>query len=378
LAGELDVELYIQILVWTVIGTSALWKFWEARKELHFTRSHKAAMFLLACLAISTAFSPNWKLTAFKVFQVCVLFAFTMLFVQRWGIRTTLDRIFWASIALLLLVTFTWLVSSTLMSDWSETDALRLRGGPIANVAALSTFAIVHVLSRGRRWWSFPMLCGLFAQLFFSLTRIAWGATAIVFAMAVVIRPKIGGMRYVWIACIFVVIFALFFNPLAAIDKYRPSEDAGTLTGRIPLWTFLISSTLEESPWFGIGFVSGARAVMQDIEPMLGGGHSQFVDVLVGSGVIGALAFLVLMVMNLIVATKLLKHAKRALAFEVLGLYAASFIMGLVGNEIDSTAAGFVFWTMISLLPYSLSIASAATNPTLLTLRTSHHQIPPV
>jgi O-antigen ligase len=171
-------------------------------------------------------------------------------------------------------------------------------------------------------------------------------------------------MRYVWFACACAVLFALFFNPLAAIEKYRPNEDTGTLTGRIPLWTLLISSMLERSPWFGIGFISGSREVMQDIDPMLGSGHSQFVDVLVGSGIIGAVAFLILTLINLIVAAKLLRHAKRALLFEILGLFATSFIMGLVGNEIDSTAPGFVFWVMISLLPYSLSIASAQTNPT--------------
>ena len=357
LNGKIDVALLLNILVWLAGGLWVAWRVWKAwrrrRFRIHLYLTHKMAAAVVVLLGVSIFVSLDPELTAFKVFQIVVALLFTSFFVESYGVDRFLHLLLVGCAVLCSLIVICAAVAPGLVIFTTDTGYPRLRGEAIADagvVAALGTI-LLFTSSRRRSLPSFLLLSALFgAVLLFSLARIAWLAVALFFALAVLKRPAIRTMKWVYVFWI-VVGVALLAGALTQIDLVRNPQTVSDLNGRLGLWAYLGTATLSQSPWFGLGYLAASRVIGMEYNPVLGSGLSIFFDVFVGGGIVTEVAFLVLVIAMVAYAVRLLLKKRDAQSFGVAALLIAVVLIGSVGASIDTTPFGFLFWSLVTMLP---------------------------
>lgn len=357
LHGRIDVALLLNILVWLLGGLWVAWragKAWRSRRfRIHLFLTHKMAAAVVLLLGVSIFVSIDPELTAFKVFQIIVALLFTSFFVESYGVDRFLHLLLVGCAALCSLIVMCAAVAPELVVFTTDTGYPRLRGEAIADAGVVAALGTILLFTSARRLSlpSFLFLSALFGSvLLFSLARIAWIAVAVFFALAVLKRPAIHRMKWVYVFWI-VVGVALLAGAVTQIDMVRNPQTASDLNGRLGLWAYLGTETLSRSPWLGLGYLAASRQIGMDYNPELGSGHSIFFDVFVGGGIITEVAFIVLVVAMIVYAIKLLRRKRDARSFGVASLLIAVVLIGAVGASIDSTPFGFIFWALVTMLP---------------------------
>lgn len=368
LYGELDVATILNLAVWMFAGIWLMWQIREhligRRSPLRLTMTHKWAIVVILALASSIPVSLAPALSAFKVYQVLVLFGLGVLFVQRYGARACYNRMLSGHLLLCALIGLFFVVSPDLVVLDSETGAMRVAGRGIAESGIVAAFAILLLLATRKRVLTFTTLLVsgfLGVLLFYSLMRTAYVVVAVFFAMLLLKRypgRRLLGPALILCVCLAVTVFA---GLVPDLDAYRDPESLWTLSERIGLWSHFLERTLADAKWFGFGFVSGPRAVGMEVPPMLGSGHSIFFEAFVGGGLIALSAFLILFGLMARDAIWLFFHARDRLSFTAAALLMAVFMIGLIGGELDAGQVGFTFWFLVSLLPYLRVRASLVT-----------------
>ncbi len=356
---ELDLATVVNAVVWVAAGVWLLWQLREhfvgKRPPLRLTTTHKWALVVILVLAASIPVSLAPALSAFKVYQVCVLFGLGIIFVQRYGARICFERMLQGYLLLCALIALFFFASPDLVVLESETGALRLAGRGIAETGIVTSLAILVLgATRKRLLAAMPALaCGLLGVLlFYSLMRTAYAVVAVFFAMLLWKRypgKKLVGLALLLAVGVFVLIVA---GMVPDLNAYRDPESIWTLSDRIGLWSHFLARTLEESPWLGLGFVSGTRIAGMEFRTELGTGHSIFFEAFVGGGILALTAFLILFLLMARDAVWLFYQSRDRLAFAGVALFMAVFLIGLIGGELDSGQIGFAFWMLVSLLPY--------------------------
>jgi exopolysaccharide production protein ExoQ len=134
-------------------------------------------------------------------------------------------------------------------------------------------------------------------------------------------RKLLSRRFYISLATLFVLLIGgVFLNlgPLFALIGKHP-----TLTGRVPLWQYLLRDVVSKRPWFGYGWetvwydrdfqvVSGKTAGWGIIAV---NSHSGYMDVLVYLGVAGLLIFLLVIALGLIRTLQDALHPESAYSF---------------------------------------------------------------
>ncbi len=358
LYGEVDLSIVVSVVVW---GLGGLWVSYQLcrvyysrkRLRLRFWLPQKIAVLVILLLGASTAVSLAPQVTAFKVYQILVAFLFTLIFAEWYGVETCLNRLLLGSSLLCALLAVTAFVAPDLVLATSETGFARLRGQGITEAGFAATFAIVLLLTTRHRFSQpvFIFLGACFsAILFLSLARVGWLSLGVFFALALVKRPAIRTLPWVYLFWVAAVI-GLAAGVVSKLSDMRDPETVFTLSGRLGLWAFLASATLTRSPWLGFGYLAGTRDLGMQYDPELGSGHSIFFDVFVGGGILSLAVFLVLIIILAVKSVKLLRARKDAVSFAVGSVFVVVLLFAFVGEDIDSSPFGFTFWALVTMLP---------------------------
>src|SRR5436309_11961367 len=108
---------------------------------------------------------------------------------------------------------------------------------------------------------------------------------------------------------------------IPSLRQYRNTETISTLGDRVRLWRYLTAVTLEQSPWFGLGYYSASRIHGPEYNPGLGTAHSMFFEVLSGGGVVSFALFLALCATLSVYAVRLLYLNKDRFSFAAGALF---------------------------------------------------------
>ena len=363
LYGEVDTAIIFQIIVWGVAGLWVCYRFWRGRTKLTFTPTHNIAAVFIALLWTSTFVSVAPALTAVKVWQVTVEMLFCWIFLHLYGIESCLNRIFWGSTALCIAIAALAMVAPDYVIEVSEMGSPRLRGGNIAGTNVVSAFAIILLLSRQRRISHFSITLGLvfFSVLqFLSLTRTSWIALAVICFIAILRRPQIRGIKWIYATALLGVL-ASFAGGYSKLSEYRDPDSVYELSSRLGLWAYMSDAVLKDSPWLGLGYTAATRKLGLEFDPSLGSGHSIFLDVFIGGGLVTLTVFLLLLVVLGYHSIRVLRSTRNGTAFAISGLLFYVLIMGSMGETIDTSPFGLTFWILVSVLPTVASRLSGYT-----------------
>jgi O-Antigen ligase len=357
LSGELDVALILNILVWLAGGAWVALRVWKARADknlrIKLFATHKLAALVVFFLAVSIVVSLDRQVTAFKVFQILVALLFTSFFIEFYGVERFLDYLLLGNALLCGAIVICAAIAPDLVLFTSETGVARLRGEAIADAGVIAALGTILLFTTTRKLSlpSFVFLSALFGSvLLFSLARIAWLAVALFFGLALLKRPKIRKLKWVYAFWAFAAI-ALLMGAATHLSMLRDPESVSDLSGRLGLWAYLGTTTLTQSPWLGLGYLAASREIGMQYNPELGSGHSIFFDVFVGGGIITECVFVALVIVLLVQAIRLLRRKDDAVSFAVGTLTLAAIVIGAVGADIDSSPFGFTFWGLVTMLP---------------------------
>lgn len=356
--GELDLSAIVQILVWAAAGIWTLWHIMRPGtaviRHLRLRGIHPAGIAFVVVLGASTLVSLAPALTAFKVYQVLVLLLFCSVFVQRYGIDAGLDRLLLGNLLLCAAIGVALLFAPELVLFTSDTGAARLTGRGVAETGIVATFATILLLTTRRRVPKAVLLVllgSLGALIFFSLMRTAYVVLGTFLILALIRRPEAKQLRLVLVLSGLMAAIALLVGLVPNLSEYRDPETLFTLSDRLGLWAHFIERTLAESPWLGMGFVSGVRVLGLEYNPELGSGHSIFFEAFVGAGLIGLVVFVWLFFRLSVDGAWMFFRRRDALSFGLASLLVAVLLFGLIGGELDSGQMGFTLWFLLAAIP---------------------------
>jgi O-antigen ligase len=361
LRGDIDSVVVLHIVVWGLAGAWVLFQIGKpgnAKRLLtRLSATQKLGMAMIFLLAVSALISKAPPLSAFKIYQMAVCFLFTHLFVERFGSKSCLKKIFWGTSLLCGAIAVCAFLAPDLVwmgSDFNP-DPSRLRGDLIAPTGSVAAFAIILLLTGVRKIWRvLPLgLLGLFLGLLvFSLMRTAYLVVFGFFVLVLIKRPNAKSLnRLAYVAgALALTLYAYHWMP--HLSEYRDSETISSLSDRIGLWRYLSNVTLTQSPWLGLGYYSASRVYGPEYNPGLGTAHSMFFEILLGGGVLSFVLFTALCLILSGYAVYLLYKNRDRFSFAIVSLFFASLIFGSMGDEIDSGPVAICFWYSVAVLPW--------------------------
>jgi hypothetical protein len=363
LAGTLDLVVFVHIAIWTCGGLWVLARLYPAlllrRRGLPISVPQVIGAVFIASLTLSLAKSPGVLLTAFTLGQFAVMLGFTWIFTHRFGTACCLRHLFIGVILLTVATIAAVFLAPGLVTE--ETGLVifetRLRGDYIADTGSLAVIGLVLSLSnvpplRGFTFWAlFGLFGGLLAA---SRTRSAYVAVAAFMAIGFIHGRRLRVRQVVLpLAALMVGVFLTDAIASAANYLVRERETVETMSDRIPLWQYLTTAVMRESPITGLGYYAASRVIGTEYNPGLGNAHSAFFEVLVGGGVLGAALYIALCVSLIGAAVRLLRLASGdPLAVASAGLLSSALLMGLATPaSLQPGPLGFAFWSSTALLP---------------------------
>src|SRR5947207_655261 len=298
LTGQVDWSVMLSMAIY---GIALLWLGHKVASLLlrraglsGVTTSHVLAMACVLGLAGSVLVSPAPLLTLYRVLQIGVLVLFGLFWVNTWGVGSTLGHLLFGHSAICVTIAACALVAPDLVFVGS-----RLRGDLIANTGATAAMGLVLLLTCGASLVSvkrvtLSML--LVSLLALSLTRAAYAAALMVVLLAVLRWPNATALRrslYLLFGAVIAIVLTGWLPDMIAL-MIRDSGSVESLSDRIPLWQHVLTRSLTESPWIGVGFYAN-REILSEYNPGLGTSHSAFVEILSGGGVVAFLPFMMML-----------------------------------------------------------------------------------
>jgi len=338
----LDLALVIQVIVFLGAGIYLL----AVRRKVRFGLAQRFALVLLGVFFLSAFRSDYPAYTIFRSYQGLVLFWFSAVYIEEFGVLEHSKWLLWAGALTCFLVLLCIPLNPDAVLEYSETGFPRLRGAGVAETGYIGPLLFTVAMAE-RTWlrWLCVFSGGLIA--FFSLSRAAWLSVALVVLLVSLWRPKVWSVRLSRFAIVGMVLFALLANVSGLIEKFRePPESLVNLTGRPLIWANVAETVWNGSPWIGYGHSAASRELTWDIDPALGSAHSIFVDAFAGSGLIGLAATFILAVTVLGRCWKAACAAKEAQTFVVCALSLVILGLGVIGGDIDTGPYAFVYWAL--------------------------------
>jgi len=367
LHGDIDWVVVFNIVVW---GSAGLWILAQFARRLHAKRPllrlrlpQILGLGMICCLAVSITVSDAPALTAFKVFQMLVTMQFTQLFLERFGIRSTLRLLLRGNTLLCVAIAACALLAPNMV--WGPTELnpypSRLYGDLIAQTGVVSVLAMILLLTGIRRTWKTVTLSSLalfLSLLVLSLMRTAYITAFVFLTLVLLTRPNIKPLRrfaYFLLACL-LMLYSVGRFP--SLSQYRDPQTISNLGDRIGLWRYLTDLTLRQSPWFGLGYYSASRLHGPEYNAWLGTAHSMFFEVLLGGGLVSFALLLALCVVLSIYAVRLLSLRADRFSFATAALFTACLLFGFTEETIDSGPVAICFWCSAAILPMIYKWAS--------------------
>jgi hypothetical protein len=374
LTGAIDLVVLVHIAVWVCGGLWVLARLYPAALRRGIVPAVNPAQVLgalfIAALMLSMPESPGLLLTAFTLGQFAVMLSFVWVFTHRFGTSECLRHLFIGVSLLALAIVAALVFSPQLVAGDVDTDIVigqsRIAGNTFIDTGSVAVIGLVLCLSsvpplRAPIFWGALSLFG--GLLVASRTRSAYVA---LLSFLVIGFMQGRGLR---VRQLIVPLVAFGFG-LFAMDAMtytteflvRDPQSIGSMSDRIPLWQYLTSIVMRESPLTGLGYYAASRVYAPEYNPGLGNAHSVFFEVLVGGGILGAAVYLVLCGSLVWFAMRLLSLASgRPNAVAAAGLLSVTLLSGVTAPEgIHAGPLGFAFWSTTALLPGLLREANRA------------------
>jgi hypothetical protein len=281
-----------------------------------------------------------------------VLFSF--FWTNKFGVETTLKRLFIGYVVLDLAIAISALIAPELVVTGD-----RLRGDLIANTGSISAISIIFILGYPalvkNRITYLVILTLSIILLLLSQTRSAYVSVLLLIILAMIRYPKsnpLRGLIYLTFAIVTPIAIMFQWTPSVLSFLIRDSGSIATLSDRIPLWRFTLEEMFEQSPWVGLGFYAN-RAVTTEYNPRLGTSHSAFVEILSGGGFLSFAVFSLIFLPLLFLSVRLfLVHGKKPMVFSIVCILFSTVTTGLVSEEmIIASPTSFTFWILLSIIP---------------------------
>ncbi len=351
----LDWAIMLQVIVWGIAGC---WLFMDTSYEARAKTADQSrlsslqtlSVILIGLLGLSVFFSESPGFSAFKVYQLGVTVAFIMRFTARFGITETLNNLFLGCGILTLADIAAAFLMPGLVFVESELGSTRFRGDLIAQTGSVSVIGLILLLTiksdlprKKFIFWA-VIFGGVFA---FSLMRTSYLIFLIFLLLALVRRPAIPVLRKIATITLLVLPFAAD-SLITALNAQRKVEDLLTISGRVGLWSYLIETTVDKGPWFGLGYFVASRIYAPEFNPDLGTAHSAFMEIYVGGGLLSLVIFLLIWAVLGWKVLKLYLSRPGKTGFAIVGLFCAALFLNGVGGELQAEPAGFCFWCVVA------------------------------
>jgi hypothetical protein len=303
-AGTMSIQHVIELLTYGTVGAFVL----RSRANILslYPRSVPKGL-LLAWPAFAVA-SSLWSVvplyTLVRSLQLLVPVAFALLLTRIWLSDPEAGESVWAA----TLRFFVRVVTVLAVIGWlvpSEADVLA--GGrftwPGTHPGTAATYlgcAFVILVAGGRsltrfRAWSYwPRLLLFGATIYVSQTRSVIAAALLAVAVALWFRGRYWPLaRYlgVWYYFIGLLVLVTVASQqfLGYLSRGESIQSITSLSGRIPLWEFALGQFGTVLDWLvGFGYGS-ARVLLIPTVPWAGSAHSTWMELLLGTGVVGLL-----------------------------------------------------------------------------------------
>jgi len=370
LRGDMDWVVILHLVVW---GAAGLWVLWQIAKRFQARRPllrlplpQILGLVMILGLAASVWVSDAPLFTAFKVYQMLVSLLLAQIFMERFGVWTSLKAMLWGNTLLCIVITG----CAFLLPDevWTASefnpDPSRLFGDLIAPTGVVSVLAIILLLTSVRKVWKvlpLALLTLFLGLLALSLMRTAYVTAFVFFALVLLKRPNIKPLRRVAYLLGASLVMLYVCDRLPSVSQYRDPETVTNMGDRVGLWRHLTTVTLNQSPWFGLGYYSASRIHGPEYNPGLGTAHSMFIEVLSGGGVLSFAPLIALCVTLSTYAVRLLYLRRDRFSFAASSLFIACLLLGFTGEELDSGPVAMGFWFCAAVLPllYEQSLKQA-------------------
>jgi hypothetical protein len=297
------------------------------------------------------------------VYQMFISLMFTTIFVDRYGVEACLRKLFQASAILCVVIAVAAFTAPDLVMVVSETGAPRVRGDLLGGTEGFATFCLVLLLAGVQKTSkiAYGLLLGLSCTLLLaSLSRTAYLVLFVIILLVFFKRRSSKPFRRFAYISAFAIVPLVTLSSVFDLSQYRNPEGMWTLSDRLGLWTYLYDTTLQKSPWLGLGYYAGGRAYGLEYNPELATPHSMYLEIFVGGGLLASIIFITLCV---VVSAYLIGVFRQNtnLSFTVTVLFLATLMFGSVGGTVDSGLLGITFWSIAASLPIlrTRSIVSA-------------------
>ena len=331
--------LGVAFLCLTVIVT-----FFGVNPKLGVAKLDKLVWFAGVCVAPLVFTQPDRIRVALRAYALgCLIVA-----VSTFGERYVMTRELLAS-------GFTDSLSVALAHGASITDSQRLMMGALASIAVI--FIVKHQRSTLRTWWWLVLAIEMLALLL-TFKRGAWISTAVVSSLMVVALTR---WRYIFVPVALVGLLCL--TPFV-------QDRLGKLTtelnirggGRMTMWFEITPALIRAHPW-GIGYRSLTNEMMRDVAPYVEPNrdhlHSNIAQVLVATGWLGLVLYMLWMLAALHAGWKYFRAARDAVdppdtisALAVLCMLTGLLLNGVVEYNLGDgelvLAYGFLMGTCIA------------------------------
>lgn len=393
LRGEVDIAVAIQIGVWVIaplwIGLQLLKRHQSGPRTI-LTVPRLPVPTLLGCLlavllAASAYHSPSPNLTLFRAYQVfigCLLGYFLVNKLDVIGATRFLRRGF-ALVGYAVFVIFAIEPDLVLLRE----RYFGIRGDTVAPVHIVGVLLSILVLV-----WPFPeggvparpgtgkpfhlpkairmrhlgfhtglrgMLDNRMLLAFLALAMVALCRSRIALALFIVVLGvillTIARRWSLWaqIGCVLLITLSTV-GAAASADHVvgwvaRNPRQLSNFSHRLPLWDHLVTTTLDQSPVMGLGYVSATRTLGPEVVPALANAHSSFFEVLVGGGLASFVVYITIWSILLYRATI------STLTGEPVGVAIGMMTLVLFGFSTTTSypilpsPPSFLFWVLVAM-----------------------------
>lgn len=352
LNGILDTSLLILIGVYVAAGVLLIFSAKHLKAAVRYG-PQKIAILFIASIGLSALVSRAPFLTMFKTYQMAVLFLFTAVFIERFGVERTISRMLWGTVILSGLVILGIYIIPEGVLFYSETGFPRLRGTAVADVGTMAPI-LVALVTCSRVKFRRLLLPGSLVLAFFSLARVAWVAIFVLFLIAFLRRANIWSRKWITVFCFLGILTPIISEVPSLIRNYRdPDLSVYTdLSGRPLIWQYTTRAVWDRDPLRGLGYGVASRVLTGNLDPRLGNAHSIYVDVFLGAGLIGLISFVTLMLALAGYCWYILKHTRAEVPFTVVSLFLVVFVMIPVAGDLDGPPLAFTLWSLFTLAPH--------------------------
>ena len=215
-------------------------------------------------------------------------------------------------------------------------------------------------ICRQKRWWAVGWWVLLAAQciaLVLTFKRGSWLCTCGIVALFVVLRMN---WRYLIVLGIaFAMLLLIPFVRGRLMDTVKEFQDGKG--GRVAMWTKVAPALIKERPWLGQGYRSLTNERMKEIDPTVEPNrdhlHSNPVQVMVATGTVGFILYMLWMVSGVIDIVRFLRGSARdPVVAQTLAVILLLMFIGLIGNGLVEYNIGDAEIVLI----YGLVMGSAA------------------